>query len=177
MRRFPKLPTDHYAKQLQRETLRVVVLGPGEDQPRALDKRKQIASRLQSRGYSGAILGEDLLGEPDLPLPLALKSELPAIDLLLVLNAGVAPIVELMAISSDLSSREKTRVWSKRGYAEGRRTTPGDVVAMFDYWPFSEEEFESCELVESILETTDRFCMSKAQREGRLTALGLPPPS
>ena len=43
---------------------------------------------------------------------------------------------------------------------------------MFDNWPFSEEEFESCELVESVVATADRFCMSKAQLEGRLTGLG-----
>ena len=61
-------------------------------------------------------------------------------------------------------------------YTEGRRSTPRDVVAMFDNWPFSEEEFESCELVESVIATADRFCMSKAQLEGRLTSLGLPPP-
>lgn len=171
------MQTDRYAKQLQREKLKVVVLGPGEDQPHELNKRKQITSRLRGRGYSLTILGEDLLGEPTLPLHLALKSKLSVIDLLLVLNAGVAPIVELTAISSDLRAREKTKVWSKRVYTEGSRSTPGDIVAMFEYRTFSEEEFESCELIESIIAITDGFCMGKAQREGRLTAFGLPPPS
>ena len=177
MRRFPKLQADRYARHLQRERLRVVVLGPGEAQPCDLKKRQQIACRLRDRGFSLAMLGEDLLGKPTMPMHLALQSELPEIDLLLVLNTGVAPLVELTTISFDYRARQITRVWSKREYTEGYRSTPSDVVAMFDNWPFSEEEFESCELVESVVATADRFCMSKAQQEGRLTALGLPPPS
>ena len=171
------MQADQYARHLQRESLRVVVLGPGEAQPRDLSKRRQIASRLRDRGYLLAMLGEDLLEDAEAPLHLALLSELREIDLLLVLNTGAAPIVELTAISSDYRARQITRGWSKREYTEGRRTAPGDVVAMFDNWPFSEEEFESCELIESVVATADRFCMSKAQLEGRLTSLGLPPPS
>lgn len=123
------------------------------------------------------MLGEDFLGDSEAPLHLALRSELRKIDLLLVLNTGAAPLAELATISYDYRARQITKVWSKREYTEGRRSTPGDVVAMFDNWPFSEEEFESCELVESVVETADRFCVSKAQLEGRLTNLGLPPPS
>ena len=133
-------------------------------------------SRLRDRGYSRVILGEELLGEPESPLHLALRSELPEIDLLLVLNTGPAPLVELTIISLDHRARQNTRVWWSREHAAGPRSTPGDVVRMFDNWPFSEEEFESCELVESVLETADRFCMDKAQLEGRLTDWGLLPP-
>ena len=153
------------------------MLGPGEAQPRDLDKRRQIASRLRDRGYSLAMLGEDLLDDPDAPLHLALRSELQKVDLLLVLNTGVAPLTELATISSDYKARQITRVWWKREYDQGRKSTPRDVLAMFDNWPFSEEEFETCELVESFVETADRFCMSRAQREGRLTGLGLLPPT
>ena len=169
---------NRYAEQMQRERLRIVVLGPGEAQPPDFHKRRQIKSRLHEHGYSLAILGEELLRDADAPLHLALRSEIGNIDLLLVLNTGVAPIVELTAISDNLRARQITRVWSKREYVAGRRrTTPGDVVAMFDNSPFSEEEFDSCELVESVIETAERFCMSKAQQEGRLTSLGLLPPS
>lgn len=171
------MQADQYSENLGRESLRVVVLGPGEAQPRDLRKRQQIAFRLRDVGYSLAVLGEELLGDAEAPLHLALQSELRNIDLLLVLNTGAAPLVELTTISFDYRARQITRVWSKRGYTEGRRSTPGDVVAMFDNWPFSEEEFESCELVESVVATADRFCMNKAQSEGRLTGLGLPPPA
>ena len=176
-RQTSKLQANQYARYLQRESLRIVVLGPGEAQPRDLSKRRQITSRLRDHGYSLARLGEDLLEDTEAPLHLALLSELRKIDLLLVLNTGVAPIVELTTISFDHRARQITRVWSKREYAEGSRTTPRDVLEMFDNWMFSEEEFESCELVESVVATADRFCMSKAQQEGRLTGLGLPPPS
>ena len=162
---------------MQRESLKIVVLGPGQRHPPGMLKRKQIKSRLREHGYSLTILGEELLGNPDAPLHLALQLELSNIDLLLVLNSGVAPIVELTAISFDHRARQITKVWSKREYVEDGRTTPGDVVAMFDNWPFSEEEFDSCELVESVIATAERFCMNKAQHEGRLTSFRLPPPS
>lgn len=171
------LQSDQFAENLQSENLRIVVLGPGEAQPQDLSKRRQITSRLLDIGYSCAKLGEDVLGESQAPLHIALLSEMQFIDLLLVLNTGPAPLVELTTISRDYSSRQKTRVWWKREYAGGGRSTPGDVVGMFDNWPFNEEEFDSCELVESVLATAERFCMSKAQREGRLISVGLFPPS
>ena len=161
---------------MQRERLKIVVLGPGKAQPPDLLKRRQIKSRLREHGYSLTILGEELLGDPDAPLHLVLQLELSNIDLLLVLNTGVAPILELTVISHDLRARHKTRVWTKREYTRGRRTLPRDVLAMFENWPFSEEEFESCELVESVIETAERFCMNKAQEEGRLTSFRLLPP-
>ena len=126
---------DRYAKLLRREQLRIVVLGPGEAQPCDLKKRQQIASRLIDRGYVRAKLGEDFLGNPDIPLHLALLNALSDIDLVLVLNTGAAPLTELTSISFDSRAREITRVWSKREFAEGRRSTPGDVLAMFDNYP------------------------------------------
>ena len=171
------MQADHYSRSLQRETLKIIVLGPGEAQPSDLSKRHQIAERLRERGYLQTMLGEELLGGAEAPYHLALRSELPQIDLLLVLNTGEAPLVELTTISTDLRARHITRVWWWRRHAEGSRSTPRDVVTMFDNWPFNREEFESCELVESMLETADRFSLSKAQLEGRLTNLGLPPPT
>ena len=176
-RQTSKLEADQYAKSLQRESLRIIVLGPGEAQPPDLRKRKQIKCRLRGRGYSRAMLGEEFLEGTEAPLHLALRSELWKIDLLLVLNTGESPLVELTTISTDLRARQITRVWWRREHADGSRSTPRDVVTMFDNWPFNREEFESCELVESMLETADRFSLSKAQLEGRLANLGLPPPS
>ena len=170
------MQADLYARRLQRERLRIVVLGPGEAQPRDLSKCRQIASRLRENGYTRAVLGKDLLQETEAPLQLALRSELAHIDLLLVLNTGAAPLVELTTISSDLRARQITRVWSKREFTEKRRSTPGDVLKMFDYWTFDEREFDSCELVEWFVETADRFCVNRAQLEGRLTRWGLLPP-
>lgn len=170
------MQSDRYTNHLQRQHLRVVVLGPGEAQPRDLSKRRQITARLHDSGYALAMLGEDLLQNPEAPLHLALLSEIPNIDLLLVLNCGPSPLAELTAISPDYRARQITRVWWKREYAEGGRSTPSDIVTMFDNSLFSEEEFESCELVESVVATADRFCMNKAQMEGRLTGWRLLPP-
>ena len=173
---MPKLSTDRYAEYLRRESLRVVILGPGQAQPDDFCKRQQIRARLKECGYSLARLGEELLGIPSIPLHIALVSELPNIDLLLVLNSGPAPLTELAAISEDWRARQITRVWSRREYQEGGRSTPGDVVGMFVYWPYDWEEFESCELVQSVVESAERFCFDKAQKEGRLIPLGLSPP-
>ena len=167
--------TDQYARLLRREGLRIVVLGPGEAQPCDLKKRRQIVSRLIDHGYALAKLGEDVLGNPEMPLHLALLNALSDIDLVLVLNTGAAPLAELTSISFDSRAREITRVWSKREFVRGRRSTPRDVLAMFDNYPFSVEEFDSCELVESFVDTAERFCLSKAQSEGRLVGLGLLP--
>ena len=167
---------DEFARLLERERLRVVVLGPGEAQPQDLRKRRQIKCRQREHGYSLTALGEDILGDAEAPLPLALLAELPNIDLLLVLNTGPAPLVELTAIIRNYRARQITRVWSKREYADSRQSTPGDVLGMFDNWNFSDDEFQSCELVESMIATAERFCMSKAQLEGRLKNWGLLPP-
>ena len=168
---------NQYANLLRREALKIVVLGPGEAQPCDLNKRRQIVSRLIDRGYALAKSGEDVLGSPEMPLHLALSNALSDIDLVLVLNTGAAPLTELTSISLDARAREKTRVWSKREFVGGRRSTPGDVLAMFDNYLFSVEEFDSCELVESFVETANRFCFNKAQSEGRLAGLRLLPPS
>lgn len=169
----PKLNTAQYANLLRREALKIVVLGPGEAQPFDLKKRRQIKSRLIDQGYTQAELGEDVLGNPEMPLHLAFRNALSDIDLVLVLNTGAAPLTELTAISFDSRAREITRVWSKREFAGSRRSTPGDVLKMFDNYPFSVEEFDSCELVESFVDTAERFCFSKAQSEGRLEGLGI----
>lgn len=172
----PPLKAENHTCSLRRDSLRIVVLGPGEAQPQDLQKRQQIADRLRKCGYTSVMLGEELLGDSDVPLHFSLLSEIRGIDLLLVLNTGPAPLAELATISSDYRARQITRVWSRREYTQGRRSTPSDVLKMFDHLLFSNEEFESCELVESMVDTANRFCMSKAQREGRLTGLGLLPP-
>ncbi len=124
------------------------------------------------------MLGEDFLGEPDEPLHFALRSKLSEIDLILVLNTGVAPLVELTTISINYRATKITKVWSKREYTEGPRSTPGDVLDMFDNWPFKQDEFDSCELVESVVAIAEDFFQEKAKQEGRLTSWGiLPPPS
>lgn len=168
---------DRYAKLLQqeREGLRIVLLGPGEAQPSDMKKRRQIACRLRELGYTLTMLGEDFLRDVGAPLHLALELALQDIDLLLVLNAGPAPLAELTTIYRYHRARQITRVWSKREYAEGSRSTPGDVVGMFDNWLFSQEEFESCDLVGEFVKAAERSCFNKAQLEGRLTELGLLP--
>lgn len=141
-----------------------------------MKKRRQIACRLRELGYTLAMLGEDLLRDVEAPLHLALELELQDIDLLLVLNAGPAPLAELTTISRHHRARQITRVWSKREYyTEGSRSTPGDVVGMFDNSLFSPEEFEICDLVGEFVAAAERFCFNKAQSKGRLAELGLPP--
>ena len=159
-----------------RGSLRIVVLGPGDRQPRDLHKRKQVVSRLRSHGYLSALLGEDFLGDPQDALHIALRTALPTADLLLVLNTGPAPLVELTTISFNEEALKKTRVWSRREYTEGPRSTPGDVVNMFHGRAFTEEEFEACTLTGQMVEAVDVY-LTQAQMEASFEGPSLLPPS
>ena len=170
------MQAERWGRQLGRDNLRVVVLGPGESQKADFEKRKQITSRLRDHGYCLAELGEDFLGCPPEPLHIALLSALDTIDLLIVLNTGAASLAELSVISLDLAAREKTIVWWPARFDEGRRTIPTDVVGTFSNNVFGKREFSECQLVEEVIEEADRFCMNHAQREGRLVSFGLIPP-
>ena len=158
-----------------RHSLRVVVLGPGERQQRDLEKRRQIVSRLHSHGYLRARLGEQFLGDPTDSLHFALRAALPNADLLLVLNTGPAPLVELTTISFNEEAVRKTRVWSRREYTEGPRSTPSDVLKIFHNRPFSEEEFNACVLTGEMVEAADEY-LGKAQMEDSLGGFRLLPP-
>ena len=122
-----------YLEQVRRQ-LRVVLLGPGEGDPGGFDhlrKRREIRDRLLESGYSSTVLGEDVLGsDASLPLPLALLDGIDPDDLVLVLNTGPAPLVEITAILPNLSLRNSTIVFCPREYLS-RRTAPGDVVKAF----------------------------------------------
>ena len=111
-----------------------------------------------------ACSGEDFIGLPDKPLHLALQEKMPDADLLLVLNTGPAPLAELVAISllRSYEALRKTRVWSPRKYTEGPRSTPGDILKMFQNTPFSLEEFNTCALTGQLVEATDEFLLGLA---------------
>ena len=154
---------------------RVVLLGPGDAQPSHLQKRIEIRDRLRVLGYELAVLGEEILGDPPLPLTIALLAELNPDDLVLVLDTGVAPLAELAAIMPNLSLRENTEEWCERGVLGNRRSTPGDVVRLFDYKLFAEDELNSCELTEQFIDAANRAWIARAQREGLLSWVGYLP--
>lgn len=130
---------------------------------------------LRRSGYSSALLGEEFLGNPEDALHVALRKALPEADLLLVLNTGPAPLVELTTISFNQEALRKTRVWSKREYTEGSRSTPGDVVKMFHYRPFTEEEFNVCTLTGEMIEAVDEYLV-QAQMNAAIEGSGVLPP-
>lgn len=155
----------------------IVLLGPGEAQPKDLYKRKRILNELQQRGYTQTKLGEDfVVDSSEVPWPIVLRALVPQLDLILVLDSGVAPLVELTLLWPDVRAREITRVWCNRTYVSSRRTTPTDIIKSFDGRLFSQEEFDACDLIGDFLQAADRACFNKAQRQGVLSHLGLPPP-
>jgi len=165
-------------ESLQRQDLRIMLLGPGEVQRAHYEKRLSIKERLRDRGYLRADTGEQILGpSPELPLHLALARALRNVDLILVLETGPAPLVELTQLSNSYRARQITRVWCLREHVAGRRSAPSDVVKMFDHWLFNQDEFDSCELTDEFLLAADRFCLNKAQLTGRLQDMGLAPPA
>lgn len=167
-----------YLEQVRRQ-LRIILLGPGEGEPGGFDhlrKRREIRGRLLERGYSSTLLGEDILGvDEPLPLPLALVDALYPDDLILVLETGVAPLVEIAFIFSNLALRDSTIVFCRREHVTGRRTTPGDLIKAFHYTTFSDDELTSCELTEEFVVAADRTSLVKAQRDGAFTGLGFSP--
>ena len=161
---------------LPKNKMNIILLGPGEDQPKDLDKRKRILNELQQRGYTQTKLGEDfVVDSSEMPWPIALRALVPQLDLILVLDSGVAAVTELAILWPDLRAREITRVWCKREYDTPERTTPRQIIDLFHHWFFSEEEFDACELIVDFLQAADRACFNKAQRQGLLSHIGLPP--
>lgn len=152
----------------------MVLLGPGTTQERDYSKRCQIRDLLQQKGYNHAVLGEEALGPaPDLPLNLALFTIVPQTDLILVLETGPAPLTEITTLMSIPRAREITRVWCLRDHIGQRRSTPADVVKSFETYLFIAEEFATCSLSESFIETADRFCVTKGMYDGIIPSLGL----
>jgi len=163
---------------LPKNQMRILLLGPGNRYPRDHKKRVSILKHLRKEGYVGAMLGEDLAKDrTDLPFQVRLISSLESLDLVLVLNSGTAPIVELSLLWPYSRAREIARVWCPRKYIEKRRSVPGDVVKSFDYRVFSNQEFNQCALKEEFLQATNRECFNIAQRQGLLSHIGLLPPN
>jgi len=172
---LPARSPDQLLRQMRSE-LRVVLLGPGEAQPAQHAKRCQIRDRLLVEGYDRAVLGEEIIGENSiLPLSINLESKLAPDDLLLVLDAGPAPLVELTTIWRDLNLREITEVWCPRSIWAARRSTPGDVLSLFDYRLYGDDEFTTCDLTEQFVHSANRECFARAQRDGILSSLGFLP--
>ena len=95
--------------------------------------------------------------------------------LLFVLDTGIAPLAELVAIMPNLTLRENTEVWCERGVLGSRRSVPGDVVRSFDYKLFAEDELNTCELAEQFIDAANRAWIARAQREGILSSIGYLP--
>lgn len=154
----------------------ILLLGPGEAQSKDLRKRRQILDELQQRGYTQTKLGEDFAeAGSEMPWAVMLRALVRDLDLILVLNSGVAPLVELTILWPDVRAREVTRVWCKREYATDRRTTPKEIIESFDCKYFSKDEFDTCDLTADFVQAAERACFNKAQRLGLLSDIGLIP--
>lgn len=161
---------------LPKSQMSIVLLGPGEAHPKDLCKRRQILNELQQCGYTQTKLGEDFArDESEMPWPVVLRALVSNLDLILVLESGVAAVTELAILWPDPRAREITRVWCKREYATPERTTPRQIIDMFHHWFFSQEEFDACDLIADFVQAAERTCFNKAQRQGLLSDIGLLP--
>ena len=150
-----------------------MLLGPGQGELyQGFDshqKRLEILDLLYAHGYAQAVLGENIIpDETTIPLHIALVRELKADDLVLVLNTGAAPLVELTEIFPRQALRAVTVVFCPRGYLSVHRSTPGDVVRFFDYRRFNTEELTSCELSTEFIDAANRTCFDRAQQQGAI---------
>jgi hypothetical protein len=162
--------------QLPRNQVSILLLGPGQAQPKDLLKRTQILNELKQRGYTQTNMGEDFAeAGSGATWPLMLKTLVRDLDLILVLNSGVAPLVELTILWPDIRAREVTRVWCKLEHYTARSTTPKAIIDSFDCRFYNQNEFDTCDLTAEFVQAAERVCLNKAQRLGLLSDIGLTP--
>ncbi len=145
--------------------IRILLLGPGERFPQEHAKRRAIRQALIDKGFAGARLGEEVIN-PDTQLPLHMELARLVLrgdfDLILVLDAGPAPLVELTTLSTTRSALGITEVWWKREFRSEGRSTPAEVVAVFHNHPYSADEFNVCDLTAEFIQAAWRLRYHRA---------------
>ena len=103
---------------------------------------------------------------------MALLQAMPPLDLVMVLDSGAAPLVELSTISQVIQFRQKTWVWCRRDLMGERRSIVRDMVTSFNWAPYTQQEFTDCTLTQEFVDCANRSSFDKAQKEGIVPPLG-----
>lgn len=135
-------------EKLRKIKFSVLVWAPGSEV--FTKKRQQIIDSLTESGFT-AFTSEELVKQVPsaLPLPLQELQHWRAVDLVIVLEAGVAPGMELASYAHDAEFCQKCIVFHPRDWDPARQKTfPSEVLRLFpNRVPYAEREMKACPIV------------------------------
>lgn len=141
-----------HEKILRTVQFSVLVWAPGNDF--FTSKRDEIIKRLKECGFE-AFTSEELAKRvvSSLPLPEQELEHWQAVNLVIVLEAGVAPATELASYAWDAEFCEKCIVWHPRDWDPARRTTfPSGVLRLFgNRVLYGDQEMQDCTITNECL--------------------------
>lgn len=145
-------------KTLRKTPFSVLVWAPGKEF--FTKKRADIIKRLKEQGFQ-AFTSEEL-GEKvpsSSPLPYQELSHWEAVNLVIVLEAGIAPAMELASYAFLPGFCEKCVVFHPRDYVPvGKTTFPAEVLELFpNRVIYSEQEMQDCTIIDECLHRAKAF--------------------
>lgn len=146
-------------KTIQKTEFSVLVWGPGDNEL-LTKKRTDIVKLLKKDGFEAFTseeLGKKLRSSA--PLPYQELSHWEAVNLVIVLEAGVAPAMELASFVFFPGFCERCVVFHPRDYVTGGKTTyPGEVLKLFpNRVIYSDKEMQDCTVVAECIHRAKAF--------------------
>lgn len=143
---------------LRKVEFKVLVWGPGDDFFEK--KRSEIIARLRERDFQ-AFTSEELAKQvpSTLPLPQQELRHWEAVDLVIVLEAGIAPAMELALYAWFPEFCEKCIVYHRKDYDPTRRKTfPANLLSLFaNRVLYADEEMLDCRITNDCLHRAEAF--------------------
>lgn len=146
-------------KTLRKTRFSVLIWGPGDDK-RLTKKRADIVKLLKKHGFQ-AFTSEEL--EDQAPsstnLPYQELEHWKAVNLVIVLEAGIAPAMEIASYAFSPGFCEKCVVFHPRDYNPvGKTTFPAGVLGLFPTRViYSEQEMKDCNIIDECLIRAEAF--------------------
>lgn len=159
-----KAGLSRWERALRRVQFSVLVWAPGDDF--FTRKRQDIIQRLKKHGFQ-AFTSEELAKQvpSTLPLPDQELAHWQAVDLVIVLEAGIAPAMELASYAWFPEFCDKCLIFHPRDWDPARQKTfPAEVLRLFSNRVlYADKEMEDCTITEE--------CLHRAQALRRCSAL------
>lgn len=131
----------------------VVVWGPGDD-AFLKRKRRNILKKLKGDNFD-AYMGEEFikLAPSTLPLPEQELAHWNSVDTVIVIEAGIAPAMEISSYSLFHQFIPKCIVFHPQKYDPVNRSTyPSSVLGLFPYRiSYTDDEFKKCTIIDECL--------------------------
>ena len=145
-------------KALQKTRFSVLVWAPGDEF--FTKKRADIIKLLKEHEFE-AFTSEELAEQvrSSLPLPYQELEHWVAVDLVIVLEAGIAPAMEISSYAFSPGFCEKCVVFHPRDYDPvGKTSFPAEVLKLFpNRVMYSEQEMQDCTIIAECLNSAEAF--------------------